>query len=435
MRFRVADIQPNPFRHMDRYPIRRDKVEALRESIRTTEFWDNILARLGPDGNPQIAFGHHRLVAIREEYSPDDEIDLTIRDLDDEQMIQIMARENMQEWGSSVSVEHETIRAVVEAYAQGQINLTKPSSKSNSSHLRNAPSFIPCSPSEGEHAYSAQTVAEFLGWLEPSGDVQNRVRDAINALELIEEGILNESDFLSLGSAQARAVIGQAQRARHEREVQAKLAEQAAERQRKAAEQAERQRVKAEAEQKQREEQAARAKSEAERQRRQAQADAAEQNQARAQRDRELAEARQQAAEEVARQERERGREQAQKVGRHVKDRVSSGQVGYKHARDAADEVREKKDEPPPHIDKYALQLATQLNFTLDADHDNRAKKLEELIQFRSYMSPDSIRDLCLILEKIVTRAENYRDRLNFPENSGKIVVSEVSQLPPSGGV
>jgi hypothetical protein len=36
-----------------------------------------------------------------------------------QRMLKIMARENMSEWGSSVTVEHETIRAVVEAYGAG----------------------------------------------------------------------------------------------------------------------------------------------------------------------------------------------------------------------------------------------------------------------------------------------------------------------------
>lgn len=432
MRFRVADIQPNPFRHMDRYPIRRDKVESLKESIRTTEFWDNIVARLDSYGKPQIAYGHHRLVALREEYAPEIEIDLIIRKLNDDQMLKIMARENMQEWGSSVTVEHETVRATVEAYANGQINLNKPPAATPGTSLRYAPSFIPRHASDQRHPYTAWSVAEFLGWLTPGGQPTERVRDALDALELIEEGILGESDFSSLGTEEARAVAGQARRVKREREVQAKLAEQVAEHQRKAAEKAERQRIQAEAERKQREGQAARAREDQERQRHLAQAEAAAQRAAQANQERTLATARQQAAITKAQQEREQGRQQAQKVARHVSQRITSGQVGFKHARDAADEVREKEDQPPPDIDAFALRLATQLNFTLDPGQDNRAKKMEELIRFRSYMSPDSVRDLQLILGKISERAENYRERLNSPEVSD-ILVEEILEL--SSGV
>ena len=56
-KFRVGDIQPNPFRHLDRYPIKREKVEALRESLRSTGFWDNVVARIGESGQRKGSLG------------------------------------------------------------------------------------------------------------------------------------------------------------------------------------------------------------------------------------------------------------------------------------------------------------------------------------------------------------------------------------------
>ncbi len=49
MKFQLKDVQSNPFRHTEKYPILREKVEELKESIESTEFWNNIVARLGPD--------------------------------------------------------------------------------------------------------------------------------------------------------------------------------------------------------------------------------------------------------------------------------------------------------------------------------------------------------------------------------------------------
>jgi hypothetical protein len=46
-------------------------------------------------------------------------------------MLQIMGRENMEEWGTSAWVEQETIRAVVLAYAEGKINLPPVSKTGN----------------------------------------------------------------------------------------------------------------------------------------------------------------------------------------------------------------------------------------------------------------------------------------------------------------
>ena len=183
--FKIKDILPNPFRHIEHYAIKRRKVEALKESIGSTGFWDNLVAR-PKDGKAEIAYGHHRLVALKEVYSPEEEIALEVRDLDDATMLKIMARENMEEWGGSVAAEHETIRSVVEAYAAGLIDLPAPSPTTSKTKVRSAPSFIQGgSPPDGApRPYTARTVGDFIGWLKPSGDAQEKVYEALAALEL-----------------------------------------------------------------------------------------------------------------------------------------------------------------------------------------------------------------------------------------------------------
>src|SRR5262245_65781160 len=95
MRFRLKDIDPNPFRHMERYPIRRDKIDALKASIEQTTFWDNIVARKAGQ-RAQIAYGHHRLVTLKEMYGPHHEVNLIVRALDDNAKLSIMANEDME---------------------------------------------------------------------------------------------------------------------------------------------------------------------------------------------------------------------------------------------------------------------------------------------------------------------------------------------------
>src|SRR5262252_1711227 len=184
MKYAVADIRPNPFRHIDRYPIRADKVTALRESLRSTGFWDNVVARVR-GGKPEIAYGHHRLAALKDEYGGREKVELIIRDLSDEQMLQIMARENMEEWGTSAMVEQETVRAVVEAYADGLIELPKLARSAHAAGLRYAPSFVPerRSTDNGDRPYTVIQIAQFLGWLKPSGREQDKVGDALAALQ------------------------------------------------------------------------------------------------------------------------------------------------------------------------------------------------------------------------------------------------------------
>lgn len=112
MKIKVKNLLPNPFRNMDAYPIDREKIEQLRNSIRETTFWDNILARSVPEagGKFEIAYGHHRLVAIKEELGEDTVVDIPVRDLSDENMLKIMANENMEEWTSNWRVIVETVK-------------------------------------------------------------------------------------------------------------------------------------------------------------------------------------------------------------------------------------------------------------------------------------------------------------------------------------
>jgi len=109
MKVQIKDLYPNPFRDLDNYPIDREKVENLKRSISSTDFWDNILAR-EEGGEVQIAYGHHRLIALGEVYPPSHEVDIPVKDLDDSMMIRIMANENMEDWKVSPGVIDETVR-------------------------------------------------------------------------------------------------------------------------------------------------------------------------------------------------------------------------------------------------------------------------------------------------------------------------------------
>ena len=112
MKIKVKNLLPNRFRNIDAYPINQEKIRQLRNSIRETTFWNNILARPAPgNGKFEIAYGHHRLIAIKEELGEDTVVDIPVRDLSDEDMLRIMANENMQEWATDWRVIVETVRA------------------------------------------------------------------------------------------------------------------------------------------------------------------------------------------------------------------------------------------------------------------------------------------------------------------------------------
>ena len=69
--------------------------------------------------------------------------------------------------GSVTAIAHETVRAVVEAYADGKIALPPPNLKAPGIKTRFAPSFIEGDVDRGtvNMPYTAQTIAEFIGCL------------------------------------------------------------------------------------------------------------------------------------------------------------------------------------------------------------------------------------------------------------------------------
>ena len=111
MKIRVSELEPNPFRRINQYPIEREKVEALKTSISETSFWDNMLVRKR-NGKYQIAYGHHRLAALRE--LEVENVDVPVRELDDATMLRIMASENLEGWGTNPAVAIETVLATKE---------------------------------------------------------------------------------------------------------------------------------------------------------------------------------------------------------------------------------------------------------------------------------------------------------------------------------
>ncbi len=174
MEVKIKDLKPNPYRDLDNYPINKEKIEALKASIKQTGFWDNILAR-EINGQIQIAYGHHRLIALQEIMKNDDIVDIPIKKLPDSVMIQVMANENMDDWKVLPSVINETVRVTKEFLEQhpGEIKTKNPV------HRKKVP------PSVGGKGYHwsplAFKIAEFLGWGE------HKVHDSLETLKMIDD--------------------------------------------------------------------------------------------------------------------------------------------------------------------------------------------------------------------------------------------------------
>lgn len=201
----LSKLKPNPFRRLDEYPIQREKVDALKESIESTGFWGNIVARES-GGEYQIAYGHHRLIALQESLKKTSQVEIIVRKLTNEQMIQMMARENMEEYGTSAWVELETLRAVLEGIASGDI--TPPPIKKNTPKTQ----IYELSTGSLTVPYTKSGIAELVGWVNKShggtGYQPTQACDiAFKALEMLDAGFVKEADIRGLTRNQMKVLI------------------------------------------------------------------------------------------------------------------------------------------------------------------------------------------------------------------------------------
>lgn len=102
MKVKVKDLVPNHHRGWEEFQLDRVTVDMLKNSIQETFFWENVIGRV-VNGKVEIAYGHHRLQALRELYPNGNKMfNVSVYPLDDEKMFIIMAREN--ETGKNISI-------------------------------------------------------------------------------------------------------------------------------------------------------------------------------------------------------------------------------------------------------------------------------------------------------------------------------------------
>jgi len=185
VKVKLKDLKPNPFRNFELYPINQEKVKGLETSIKETGFWANILCRK-KDGDIQIAYGHHRLEALRNIQPPDTEINVIVQDISNERMIKIKGNEN------------DEIYNCLPAAVDEQVKSVKEFLENNRDKAREVLS------SEGSEVKRVRTgapmIAKFLGenWK------VTRVEESLSRLNMIEEGIVDSKalyEFPTVASA------------------------------------------------------------------------------------------------------------------------------------------------------------------------------------------------------------------------------------------
>lgn len=182
MRIKVKDLRPNPFRKIKTYPIDRDKIRALKTSINETTFWDNIVARKN-NGKFEIAYGHHRLIALKELGIK--EVDIPVRQFDDAMMIKIMANENLDDWSLRPAVINETV-LVAKEFLDAELTKGWKDSGASTRVLFDSKHAFEQAMHKPEGA-GRDTILKFLGgnwkdWM---------VREALDTMALHKRGVID----------------------------------------------------------------------------------------------------------------------------------------------------------------------------------------------------------------------------------------------------
>ena len=174
----LSAIDANPFRRFDSYPFVERKIETLKRSIDDVGMWAGVIARKA--GNRyQIAFGHHRIEAARRLKMKT--VPLIIQDLDEEQMLQFMGRENMEDYNADFLCMLETWEAGTKhaERARGKTQLLD--------------------------------IAKLLGWTDERNQSNHTARACNDAYELIKAKHLTRKDLRDLSVKSVEAIVARVQ--------------------------------------------------------------------------------------------------------------------------------------------------------------------------------------------------------------------------------
>jgi len=213
----VGKLLPNPYRNIDDYPFHKEKVEALKESFEATDFWDNLMAR--PKGAKfEIAFGHHRLRALQEKYGLRHKCQVLVRDMSNADMLRMMIRENLEEWGSDAWVEMEAVKQTIAAYDKGDITLPK-------MDMRGTKEDRIFTTDVGRKDFSRIQIARFCGMMKGKAHANYAFDRAWEAIQAQNDEIITPKVLKNLSREEAAVVVSNATREKKRVEKEAKAYE------------------------------------------------------------------------------------------------------------------------------------------------------------------------------------------------------------------
>ena len=114
MKISLSNVHHNPHRNMARNPVNIKQVESLVDSMKRNTVWPNIVVRNQPGrpGHYELAYGHHRLTAMKQLKMTDCEF--IVRDIDEWGMYCAMVDENESQQKITPELVYENITAGLE---------------------------------------------------------------------------------------------------------------------------------------------------------------------------------------------------------------------------------------------------------------------------------------------------------------------------------
>lgn len=230
----VELIADNPHRDLKSFPLDDNKVDFLVQSIGDLGFWENVLVR--PAGNMingykiesqedldkhldgkdeidfpvELSYGHHRVAAIRKlntlpMYTPITRVDIPIKYIDDDKMLQIMVHENRNEWGHGVSVMVESVTRVYDTICNHLNDYTEDQYEEFTlkyPYFSDAASF---KRAKADRGVGFETVQAYIGGKWDDNDI----RGPLAAIKASRAGLFDiESCYVMKSGSALREIVG-----------------------------------------------------------------------------------------------------------------------------------------------------------------------------------------------------------------------------------
>jgi hypothetical protein len=187
----LEEIVWNPHRDMKLFPIDQDHVAKLRDSINEHGFFGGIKARRR-NGVYELACGHHRVAAARKAKGQDGErltsITISVDDMDDDTMIDLMARENATQSGGNPGAVMSEVVAATRRLIEGLTGTIVPVSVAKAFESKSAVAKATGKLRNGRDVHLAlghNVIRRYLGQGN-AGDCtrsERQIREAISALK------------------------------------------------------------------------------------------------------------------------------------------------------------------------------------------------------------------------------------------------------------